>query len=206
MVRGCSSTPSWSASAAAASLADHPGVEDELCAPHVFTFGHVRQLDSVAASVLVELAQRTPLLTAADQIAFLDLDDTIRATHGYAKQGAGYGYSKVKGLNALLATVSSASAAPVIVATRLRKGSASSARGAARLVADSLKTTRACGVSGTVILRADSAYYGRDIVAAARRGGAHFWHYCPQGPRRHRRHLRDSRGWLDQDPLPPRDL
>ena len=62
----------------------------------------------------------------------------------------------------------------MIVATRLRKGSAHSARGAARLVADSLKTTRACGVAGTVILRADSAYYGAQIVAAARRGGAHF--------------------------------
>ena len=74
----------------------------------------------------------------------------------------------------MLATVSSADHAPVIVATRLRKGSANSARGAARLVADSLKTTRACGVSGMVILRADSAYYGADIVAAARRGGAHF--------------------------------
>jgi hypothetical protein len=37
-----------------------------------------------------------------------------------------------------------------------------------------LKTTNACGVSGTVILRADSAYYGRPVIAAARRGGAHF--------------------------------
>ena len=77
-------------------------------------------------------------------------------------------------MNALLGTASSVGRAPVIVATRLRKGSANSARGAARLVADSLKTTRACGVTGTVILRADSAYYGRDVVAAARRGGAHF--------------------------------
>jgi len=40
----------------------------------------------------------------------------------------------VKGLNALLGNVSSAGRAPVIVATRLRKGSANSARGAARLV------------------------------------------------------------------------
>ena len=34
------------------------------------------------------------------------IDDTIRRTHGYAKQGAGYGYGKVKGLNALLGVVS----------------------------------------------------------------------------------------------------
>ena len=51
----------------------------------------------------------------------MDVDDTIRATYGYGKQGAGYGYSGVKGLNALLATVSTPSSAPVIVATRLRK-------------------------------------------------------------------------------------
>jgi hypothetical protein len=107
-------------------------------------------------------------------VTYLDIDDTIRATFGYAKQGAGYGYSGVKGLNALLATVSSASSAPVIVATRLRKGSANSARGAARLVADAIKTTRSCGVSGLVVLRADSAYYGADVIAAARRHRAHF--------------------------------
>ena len=62
-----------------------------------------------------------------------------------------------KCLNALLGMVSGAGRAPVIVATRLRKGSANSARGAARLVADSLKVTKACGVGGSVILRADSA-------------------------------------------------
>jgi hypothetical protein len=80
----------------------------------------------------------------------------------------------VKGLNALLATVSSATTAPVIVATRLRKGSANSARGAARLIADAIKTTRACGVHGLVVLRADSAYYGRDVIAAARRHNVRF--------------------------------
>ena len=35
----------------------------------------------------------------------IDVDDTIVEVHGYAKQGAGFGYSKVRGLNALLATV-----------------------------------------------------------------------------------------------------
>jgi|SRR5450759_1868443 hypothetical protein len=35
----------------------------------------------------------SPLLAGAEQVAYLDLDDTVRATHGYAKQGAGYGYS-----------------------------------------------------------------------------------------------------------------
>ena len=79
-----------------------------------FTFGHVRQLDSVAAALLTALAHRTPLLPGAAQVTYLDLDDTVRETHGYAKQGAGYGYNKIKGLNALLATISTPLAAPVI--------------------------------------------------------------------------------------------
>ncbi len=137
-------------------------------------FGHVRQLDAVAARFLTALNQQVGLVDRGAAVTYVDIDDTIRRTYGYAKQGSGYGYSGVKGLNALLATVSCAGRAPVIVATRLRKGSANSARGAARLVADSLKTTKSCGVDGTVILRADSAYYGREVIAAARRGGAHF--------------------------------
>ena len=44
--------------------------------------------------------------------------------HGHAKQGAGFGYNQVRGLNALLATLTVPEAAPVIVAQRLRKGRA----------------------------------------------------------------------------------
>ncbi len=144
-----------------------------------FTFGHVRQLDSVAAELLGELARRSPVLAGADQVGYVDIDDTVKATYGYAKQGAGYGYSGVKGLNALIATLSTPLAAPVIVASRLRKGSANSARGAARLVTDALHTARAAGAggpdgTGLVLLRADSAYYNHDVVAAAGRAGARF--------------------------------
>jgi Transposase DDE domain group 1 len=77
-------------------------------------------------------------------------------------------------LNALLATVSTADVAPVIVATRLRRGSVNSARGAARLVADAIKTSRSAGVAGVLVLRGDSAFYGQPVIAAARRHGAHF--------------------------------
>jgi hypothetical protein len=114
------------------------------------------------------------LIGAAEPVTYLDVDDTVRATVGYAKQGTGYGYTGVKGLNALLATISTAASAPVIVATRLRKGSANSARGAARLVADAIKTTRSCGVGGLLVLRGDSAYYCHDVIAAARRHQVHF--------------------------------
>ena len=139
-----------------------------------FTFGHVRQLDAVASRFLAALAQNAPLLPGADQGVYVDIDDTIKATHGYAKQGAGYGYTGVKGLNALLAIVSTPLSSPVVAGTRLRRGGTNSARGAARFVADALVTTKACGGSGLVTVRADSAYYGHDVIAAARRGGARF--------------------------------
>jgi hypothetical protein len=147
-----------------------------------FTFGHVRQLDAVAARLLARLAApvggRTPLLPGADQVAYVDIDDTVRETHGYAKQGAGFGYSGVNGLNALLGIVSTPAAAPVIAAARLRKGSTNSARGAARLVTDTLKAAAAAGADpktgALVIARMDSAFCGHDVIAAARRAGAKF--------------------------------
>ena len=139
-----------------------------------FTFGHVRQLDAIASRLLIALAKRTPLLAGADQVAYLDIDDTMRETHGYAKQGVGYGYSKVKGLNALLAIISTPIAAPVIAGTRLRRGATNSARGAARLITDALATACKAGATGQVTVRCDSAFYNHDVVAAARQGGAHF--------------------------------
>src|SRR3954467_4987649 len=144
-----------------------------------FTFGHVRQLDSVAAALLTALASSTPLLPGADQVAFLDLDDTMRETHGYAKQGAGYGYNQVKGLNALIATASTPIAAPVIAAARLRRGAVKSARGAGTLVTQAVSTARAAGAggpdrAGLVLVCGGSAVYRHDGIAAARRGGAHF--------------------------------
>src|SRR4051794_454475 len=113
-----------------------------------FTFGHVRQLDSIAAAFLTALATSAALLPGAEEVTYLDVDDTMAETHGYAKQGAGYGYTKVKGLNALLATLSTPLAAPVIGAARLRRGAVKSARGAGTLVAEALGTARACGAGG----------------------------------------------------------
>lgn len=146
-----------------------------------FSFGHVRQLDAVASRFLVALAGLTRVLArppgpetgGESGYALLDVDDTIVEVHGYAKQGAGFGYSGVRGLNALLATLVTATSAPVVVAQRLRKGSTNSARGAKRLVADAVRTTRRLlGPSRGVLVRMDSAFYARGPVHAALRGGA----------------------------------
>ena len=139
-----------------------------------FTFGHVRQLDAVASRLLINLAREAPLLAGAGELAYLDVDDTLKQTYGYAKQGAGRGYTGVKGLNALLAVLGTASSAPVIAAARLRKGSTNSARGAHRFVSDALITAKKAGATGVLVLRADSAFYGHDVIAAALRQDAYF--------------------------------
>jgi len=137
-----------------------------------FSFGHVRQLDAVASRFLTRLATQAPLVSVSPrERVMLDIDDTIIEVHGYAKQGSGYGYSGVRGLNALLATVSTTGFAPVVVAQRLRRGSCGSPRGAKRLVADALTTTASLSTA-KVLVRADSAFYGRPTIAAALRAGA----------------------------------
>jgi hypothetical protein len=139
-----------------------------------FALGHVRQLDAVASRFLANLAARAPLLGSPGEgdFVFVDVDDTIIEVHGYAKQGSGYGYSWVRGLNALLATATTKATAPVVLAQRLRKGAAASPRGAKRLVADALSALRRTGTAGRVLVRADSAFYGHPTVAAALAAGA----------------------------------
>src|SRR4051795_4773086 len=139
-----------------------------------FTFGHVRQLDAVAARFLLNLAEHTELLGGIGDsgTVHVDLDDTIVEVHGYSKQGAAFGYSGVRGLNALLATVSTDQVAPVIAAQRLRKGSAGSARGAARRPTDAPAVPRRPRLAGrAVLLRADSAFYSHALVAAVLTAG-----------------------------------
>jgi Transposase DDE domain group 1 len=140
-----------------------------------FTFGHVRQLDAVATRLLSALCDRTPLAAGIDGTVLVDIDDTIIEVHGHRKQGSGYGYSGVRGLNALITTLTTEQSAPVILGQRLRKGTCGSPRGAARMVADTLATLkrlRATESTATVLVRMDSAFYGHPTVSAAIRGGA----------------------------------
>src|SRR5215213_4267129 len=140
-----------------------------------FSFGHVRQADAVASRFLLNLAEHTELLGSREHAGtvMVDIDDTIIEVHGYQKQGAAFGYSGVRGLNALLATVSTAQVAPVIAAQRLRKGSVGSPRGAARLATDALALVRRSQLAGRdVLVRADSAFYSHALVAAVLAAGA----------------------------------
>lgn len=146
-----------------------------------FTFGHVRQLDAVASRFLTALAGLSGLFTGGTDAStepgytFLDVDDTIIEVHGHQKQGAGFGYSGVRGINALLAIVSTATRAPIIIGQRLRRGACGSPRGAKRLVSDALaQLKRLPGLQNArVLFRADSAYYGYAPIQAAITAGAH---------------------------------
>src|SRR3954465_8446912 len=107
-------------------------------------------------------------LSVRGRFVFVDVDDTVIEVHGHAKQGAGFGYNKVRGLNALLATLAAPGAAPVIVAQRLRQGACASPRGGKRLIADAVKTAgRLLEPGRPVLVRMDSAFYGRNPVHAA---------------------------------------
>ena len=58
----------------------------------------------------------------------IDLDSTIVAVHGRAKQGAAFGYTGVRGYHPQLATCAQTGQ---VLMSRLRGGSAGAARGAA---------------------------------------------------------------------------
>jgi hypothetical protein len=62
-----------------------------------FTHGHSLQLASVARAHLVNLIQHSELLPGLGQRVFVDIDSLLRPAFGHAKQGAGYGHTKIAG-------------------------------------------------------------------------------------------------------------
>src|SRR5690349_6896696 len=154
-----------------------------------FTWGNVLQLGKVHRLMLAELARRAPLLPGKDVLAFVDIDSQQKRVYRRQKQGAAFGRTKiqgksllVRGLNALVATISTPLGAPVIAATRLRGGSAASARGAASFAVEAVRTARSTGCSGTMVVRADSAFYSAVFTRAVRAAGAFFSVTVPMNP------------------------
>jgi len=164
-----------------------PRVFDEVYAPSTlgiflreFTFGHANQLAAVHRQHLVALAQRVPLLAGIEQRAFLDIDSLLRPVYGTAKQGASFGHAKIagrallrRGLSPQITTISTATAPPVIAEARLRSGRAGSGRAAARQVKQAITTARKCG-AGTIMLRGDSAFGTKKVIAACLEEGVEF--------------------------------
>jgi hypothetical protein len=122
-----------------------------------FTFGHIRQLDSV----LAETIRRAWSLGAGPGAATMtiDLDSTICEVHGKAKHGAAYGYTRVLGYHPLLATWA---ATGEVLHARLRKGS--SQRGVVRFSEELIARVCRAGASGPLVVRADAGFFSYALV------------------------------------------
>ncbi len=80
----------------------------------------------------------------------------------------------MRGLNVQVAALSTALSAPLIAATRQRRGAKNSSHGGVRMIRDSIATARRCGAKGQIMVRADSAYCTSAIIHAIVKAGARF--------------------------------
>ncbi len=119
-----------------------------------FTFGHTRQLDAVLSRVLTRAWDTGA--GPGDGELVVDLDSTICEVHGKAKQAAGYGYTKVLGYHPLLATRAGTGE---VLLSRMRKGSANTARGVVRFVDELVANLGRTNATGPMTVRADSGFW-----------------------------------------------
>jgi len=131
-----------------------------------FTFGHVRQLDRVLGEALVR-AWRAGAGPGAERLV-VDVDSFIGEVHGYDKQGAVFGYTKRRGYHPLLASRADSGE---VLHVRLRKGKAASARGVVRFTDELIARLARTGASGVRLLRADSAFWNRKLIARLENAG-----------------------------------
>jgi len=139
-----------------------------------FTYGHLRQLDAIARQLLLVCWAAGAGPHRLDELLYLDLDSTIIETHGLAKQGAFFGYTKVRGHHPLIARVSEPGQPGWIAHTRFRRGNAAAGRGGAHFLAETISRVRAAGSTGALLVRADSGFYDSRFIASCRRAGARF--------------------------------
>jgi hypothetical protein len=134
-----------------------------------FTFGHVRQLDRVLAESLARAwaAGAGP----GEEALTVDVDSFVGEVHGYDKQGASFGYTGKRGYHPILATRAETGE---VLHIRARKGSANTARGALRFVEELIARVARAGASGPKLLRADSGFWNKKIMARLEAAG---WTY-----------------------------
>jgi Transposase DDE domain group 1 len=125
-----------------------------------FTFGHVRQLDAVCSRVLAA-AWAAGAGPRKEARVVVDLDSTICQVHGKAKQGTGYGYTRVLGYHPLLATLAGTGE---ILFARMRHGSAHTARGTIRFVDELVGVMKRAGTVGPITMRADSGFWAWKLI------------------------------------------
>ena len=101
----------------------------------------------------------------------VDIDSFVGEVHGHDKQGAGFGYTHKRGYHPILATRAGTGE---VLHIRCRKGSANTSRGALRFVEELIPRVARAGATGPKLLRADSGFWNKKIMARWRRAG---WTY-----------------------------
>jgi hypothetical protein len=124
-----------------------------------FTFGHVRQLEAVIGQTL-ERAWRFGAGPVGGPLV-IDIDSTVCEVAGHAKQGAGFGYTKVLGYHPILATRADTGE---ILHARMRKGQANTQRGARRFLDELIARVRRAGATGELTVRVDSGFWSNDTI------------------------------------------
>jgi Transposase DDE domain group 1 len=136
-----------------------------------FKWSNVRELDAVTRELLARLwATGAGPADPAGPLTF-DLDSTICPVYGRGKQGAGFGYTRVRGYHPQLATLAETGQ---VIFSRLRGGPAGAARGARSFLTETISRLRHAGATGQLTVRADSAFYSRAVLGSARRLGVRF--------------------------------
>jgi hypothetical protein len=134
-----------------------------------FTFGHVRQLDALLGVAL----QRAWKAGAGpgDGRLVIDVDSFVGEVHGYQKQGAAYGYTRLFGYHPILATRADTRETLHI---RLRKGSANTQKGIKRFCEELIARVQRAGATGTKLVRADSGFWNTKVFELLEASG---WQY-----------------------------
>jgi len=121
-----------------------------------FTFGHVRQLDRVLGQTITR-AWQAGAGPGEDRVV-IDVDSFVGEVHGRAKQGAAFGYTRVRGYHPILATRADTGE---VLHIRLRKGSANTSRGMLRFCDELIARVQRAGATGPKLLRADSGFWAK---------------------------------------------
>ena len=86
------------------------------------------------------------------------------AVFGRGKQGAAFGYTKVRGYHPQLATHAETGQ---VLFSRLRGGSAGAARGAKSFLTETISRVRSAGATGELTVRADSTFSSKAVLGTA---------------------------------------
>jgi hypothetical protein len=134
-------------------------------------WSNVRELDAVSRELLARLWASGAGPADLSGPLTIDLDSSIVPVYGRGKQGAAFGYTKVRGYHPQFATCAQTG---MVLFSRLRGGSAGAARGAKSFLTETVSRVRSAGATGQLTVRADSAFYSRAVLGTAVQLGVEF--------------------------------